>query len=141
MKFRICVVAALGMFSQCAMADEGWQKLATIQGKYTLSLDAQSFKREGDVINVRLRYGYDEKKTLPFLARQYDKMDRLYYFQCRERMFVLAESSFLEKDVVVHSVKATANPFAGAKATEPQPVTPDSMESEALAAACEYRKK
>ena len=136
----LLLALALGAVAQAALAEDGWQPVAAAQGKYRLFLDAQTFKREGEVVNARFRYAYAEKQVFPFLNKPYDSLERLYYFQCAERKVVVAVSNYYFGKALTHTINASAGaPFGGASAYEPQPVSAGTVEDEALAYACRYK--
>ncbi len=139
-KTGLIVILALGLILQEAFADDRWLPVASKQDKYHLFMDMQTFKREGDVVNVNFRYVYEGKKIFPFINKQYDVLERLYYFQCAQRLGVIANSNYFSGKALVHTISASAGGFMGsAPSYEPRPITAEAEEDEAFSHACQYR--
>ncbi len=128
---------SLSLFAYQAFAEDAWLPVATAtQGKYHLFMDTQTFKREGDVVNVRFRYVFDEKQVFPFVNKQYDSLERQYYLQCAQRLVVASGNYFLGK-TLTYTVSGAGGGLLGS--ADPQAAIPDTMEDEALAQACSYK--
>lgn len=141
MRKVLTAAITLFLFAQPAAADEGdWQAMKATQGKHKLYLNAKSFKREGEVVNAAFRYTYGETQTFPFLNKKFDRMERMFYFQCTERKVVVAQSDYYMGNEKVHGISsASGNPLSqGKQVYEPQPVSANTAEEEAFNYACKF---
>jgi len=118
----------------------GWQEVNATQGKLKLYLNSKSFKREGEVVNVAFRYVYGDTQTFPFLNKKFDRLERLFYFQCGERKLVVAKSEYYLGNEQVHSINSSGGSSMGLgkQVYDPQPVPPNTEEEEAFNHACKF---
>lgn len=131
---------ALSIQTATAVEGDDWQAVNATQGKHKLYLNAKSFKREGEVVNAAFRYTYGEIQTFPFLNKKFDRMERMFYFQCAERKVVVAQSDYYMGNERVHAINSSGgNPLSqGKQVYEPQPVSANTAEEEAFNQACKF---
>ncbi len=127
-------------FPAQAVDDGNWKQISAVHGKYVLLLNAKALQREGDVINVALRYDFVEQQTFPFLKIKYDRMERRFAFQCKEHLFVALNNNYYLGGNKVHSINlAGGNIFQPKElALVPQKIEPNTMEDEALTHSCNF---
>lgn len=132
---------ALLSLSSPAQADNAdWKPLATSQEKYKLFLNAKTYKHEGDVVNVTMRYTFADPQVFPFINIKYDRMERSFAFQCAERKSVALENNYYMGEKKVHNINLTGgNPFQSKEQVLiPVTVSPNTLEDEALTQSCSY---
>ena len=140
-KFLPMLLMALLSFSSLAQADDAdWKQLASSQERYKLFLNAKTYQREGDVVNAMVRYAFAEQQVFPFINIKYDRMERRFAFQCKERKFVALNNNYYLGDNKTHTIDlAGGNPFQPKdQALIPQKAEPNTMEDEALTQSCNY---
>lgn len=140
-KFLPVILMALLPLSTLAQADDAdWKPLPSSQEKYKLFLNAKTYKHEGDVVNVTMRYVFAEPQVFPFLNIKYNRMERSFAFQCKERKLVALDNNYYQGENKVHTINLVgSNPFQP-KGQEliPQNVAPNTHEDEALIQSCNY---
>ncbi|MHB9118240.1 MAG: surface-adhesin E family protein [Burkholderiales bacterium] len=137
----IGIALTLSLFALQTFAEDAWLPVATTtQGKYHVFMDTQTFKREGDVVNVRFRYVYDKKQIFPFVNKPYDSLERQYYLECAQRLVVASGNYYLGK-TLTYTINGMGGSMGGGLlgAAGPQAVIPKTMEDEALVQACGYK--
>lgn len=140
-KLLPAILMVLSPLSSLAQADDAdWQPLATSQEKYKLFLNAKAYKREGDVVNVTMRYTFADPQVFPFINIKYNSMERSFAFQCTERKSVALENNYYQGEKKVHNINLTGgNPFQSKEQLlVPVTVSPGTLEDEALIQSCNY---
>ncbi|MFA7241480.1 MAG: surface-adhesin E family protein [Sulfuricellaceae bacterium] len=140
-KFAPVLLMALLPLSVLAQTDDAdWKQQPSSQEKYKLYLNAKTYQREGDVVNVTMRYVFAEPQVFPFLNIKYNRMERSFAFQCKEHKSVALDNNYYMGDKKVHSINPVGgNPFQSKEqALIPQKVAPSTHEDEALTQSCSY---
>ena len=139
----ILLMALLSFSSLTPADDSDWKPVVSSQGKYKLFLNAKTLQREDDVVNVTMRYVFAEQQIFPFINIKYNRMERNFAFQCKERNSVALENHYYLDENQVHTINlAAGNPFQPKEQMLiPKKVEPDSMEDEALKRSCDYSDK
>ncbi len=139
------LMLSLLSFSSVALAaadDADWKPVsAAADANYKLLVNAKTFQREDDVVNVTMRYAYTTPQVFPFLNVKYDRMERRFAFQCKERKMAPIDNNYYMGDNKVHSINlAGGNPFQPkGHNLAPQPVGSGTVEDEALTQACNFQ--
>lgn len=122
--------------------DADWKPVsASAQANYKLLVNVKTFQREGDVVNVTMRYAYLTPQVFPFLNIKYDYMERRFAFQCKDRKMVPLENNYYLGENKVHSINLSGgNPFQPkGQNLVPQSVSAGTLEDEALTQSCDFQ--
>lgn len=127
--------AAALMYTVSAFGQQWVNETAIGDGK--MSLDKDRFERRGNAVTAWVQIIYDQPQRYLFSEKTFDRMERQYFLQCKDKKLIVNSYILKSGDEVIH-VQGTMS-LDGKPAARPVPE--DGIDADAFKLGCGYQAK